>query len=161
MNVNLTDLGAVLAYLAGPVGIVAWMVYVSNWFRNATEDKGDGSQLIKLTGWRLQLLIFAVSALPPTAAFLILAYVPPEVITMLSPSYQFFATLFIAYLAQQVWFAYKKTNSFSTLSVSLPAIGADSGSTSISASIDAQSAPPVVKQSPALVQSAVGPPGGG
>lgn len=113
---DITNLVAVLTYLAGPAGVLAWFVYVSNWFRNAVE-KG----IVTLDGWRLQLLVAAVSFLPPVLAFVILAVVPTETLEKFSPYYQFVATLCLAYLGQQAWFAVTKPKTSTTVQVSVPA----------------------------------------
>lgn len=118
---DLTNLGAVLALLAGPAGIVAWMVYVSNWFRNAAEVKPDGSQLIKWSSWVTQLITAAVSFSLPIAAFLILKFVPAETLEAIAPYYQFLASVFLAYLGQQLWYAFKTPSTTTTVSVSVPA----------------------------------------
>ena len=110
MNTDLTSLTAVLAALMAPAGITAWMLYVSNWFRNATANgtvKFDAP-------WKVQLAVAAASILPPVAAFLITTYVPAATLASASPTYAFFSTVALAYLVQQGWFALTNNNDSKT-----------------------------------------------
>lgn len=136
-NTTLTDLTSILTSLAGPAGMLAWMVAVSNWFRNATETREDGTKLVTLSGTWLQVVVAAASIIPPAAAFLILTLVPADALTQLTPYYRFAATLFLTYLGQQVWFAFTKPNTTTTVQVSTPAATPDkTGATAATPSIN-------------------------
>lgn len=117
---TLTDLTAILTWLAGPAGTAAWMIYVSSWFKNATTEREDGTKLIDLTSWQLQLAVFVASVLPPIIAYAIRALVPTETLAAIAPIYSFVAILFLAYLGQQGYFLITKSASKTTVTVSAP-----------------------------------------
>lgn len=101
---DFTSLMATLVWLAGPAGIVAWLLFVSDTVRNWRED----GELTNFTPLGLQLSVAAASFLVPAVAYGILLLVPPATIETLQPFYSFVATFFLAYIGQKIWFRFNK-----------------------------------------------------
>lgn len=91
--VDPTDLNATLTWLAG-AGLATWAILVSDFFRNHQLPKFE-----QLAVGLQQAIIYAVMAIPPILAYVVLQVVPPETIEALAPHYKFVAALFTAMLA--------------------------------------------------------------
>lgn len=116
-EIDPTQLMVVLAWLAGPAGALAWMVFLSNMIRNWRS--GDVSQMDPyssgVAGWirrltpvQLQTLVTLLAFAVPSIAAGILKLVPPERLAAAQEVYSFIAMLFILYLGQQIWFQITK-----------------------------------------------------
>lgn len=103
MEVDLTNLNAVLAWLAGPVGAVAWAAFWSDLFRSLGASGFAG--LDKLTPLGKQLVYALGTALVPTAAYIVLSVVPTDVIAALAPHYAFAASVLLALLGGRLLYA--------------------------------------------------------
>lgn len=107
-----TQLSDLLAWLAGPLGIAAWMLYFSNWVRNVKDPQAElspfeakvSTYLNKLTPLGLQAFVLVGSLILPVIAKIILAFVPQETLVQLQPIWEFIALLCIGYFGQQVSF---------------------------------------------------------
>jgi hypothetical protein len=114
---DFTQLTAVLVWLAGPSGAAAWMVFLSNAVRNLREgdpnnmdeyQKGLAGLVRNMTPLALQTVVTVLAIGVPIAAAGVLAVIPAETLAAIQGTYSFIATLFIVYLAQQVWFQITK-----------------------------------------------------
>lgn len=103
-EVNYQDLNAVLTYLAGPLGAVAWFIFVSGFIRNLREKGAFTSW----QPWFMQLFVLAVSMAVPFGALAIVQNVPPAIIEGLQPWWAMLAAISIAYLVQQGYYLASK-----------------------------------------------------
>lgn len=111
MNPDILSLPALLTWLAGS-GVASWMLIWSNFIRNLkTESITPDQILYKFSQWvkklspaGLQALVIGGSFGLPVAAALILNFVPAEAIAAAAPIWQWAATLFTAFVGQQIWF---------------------------------------------------------
>lgn len=126
-EIDFTQLVVVLAWLAGPAGMTAWMVFLSNAIRNLREgdqaqmdeySKGIAGWIRSLTPLALQTLVTGLAFGVPIVAGLILNAIPAEALAAVQSTYSFIATLFIIYLGQQVWFQVTKPKPQPVASVS-------------------------------------------
>lgn len=128
----LTKLTALLAFLAGPAGIVFWMLTVSTLIRNLRYSPPDPNTADPLYAWLatwlralsplyLYLVVAAVSILPPVIAKAILEFVPATLLAKVEPYYGFIALLFVTFFAQQIW--YRVTKPGSNVAVAAAATG--------------------------------------
>lgn len=120
--IDFTQLVIVLAWLAGPMGMLAWMMGWTNWLRNVRT--ADPKRLSPLevsfrawleSGWRksplfVQVFHAFIAALVPALAFAITTFVPEKTILMLQPYYAFLALLYISYIGSQAWYQLTKAN---------------------------------------------------
>jgi hypothetical protein len=120
--IDFTQLVILLAWLAGPMGMMAWMMAWTNWLRNVRT--GDPASLSPLevgfrewleTGWRksplfIQVLHAFVAAFVPALAFVIITFVPEETLLLMQPYYAFLALVFLSYIGSQAWYQLTKTN---------------------------------------------------
>lgn len=106
MNINYTDLNELLAWLAGPVGALAWFVYVSNLVRGLCDD----GKLSTLAPWRIQLLVMGISLIVPIGALIVVTVLPAETIAQAQGVYSIVAAIAVAYLGQQGWFKLTKND---------------------------------------------------
>lgn len=90
----------VLEWLSGPVGAVAWFIFVSNLVRNAREDDA----LKNWTSWQVQHFVAGVSLVVPVGAILVNTYVSPDVLAGIQEYYAAISAIAIAYLGQQAWY---------------------------------------------------------
>lgn len=113
---NLT-LSEFLAYLAGPLGIAAFMLYLSNAVRNllqgnlARMSPSDQEIAIWLRGLRplkVQAIVTAIALGVPILAHTALTFVPADVLERLQPTFAFITKLLAIYLLQQVWYQITK-----------------------------------------------------
>jgi hypothetical protein len=117
MEIDFTQLMVTLAFLAGPAGAAAWMVFLSNAIRNLREidpnetnpyKKGLAGLIQQMSPFALQTFVTVLSLGVPALATVILAVVPVEVLEQLQAFYGPAAALFIIYLGQQIWFQVTK-----------------------------------------------------
>lgn len=122
--VDFANLVLTLAWLAGPAGITAWMIYYSNLLRNLHEvDLQDPNLKLSPLGKRaaawlqkrapevMQIIHGVGSFLLPGLAMIILEFVPPEWLVRAQPYYASLTMLFVAYLGSQVWYLWTKRSS--------------------------------------------------
>jgi hypothetical protein len=99
-NPDLTDLQQTLAFLAGPAGVVAWYIFVSDTLRNWTA----AGKFDKFSPLGLSLLNIGISFGTPSIAFVLINVFSEAEIATVQPIYSFVATLLLSYLAQQGYF---------------------------------------------------------
>lgn len=113
-EIDLTNLVVTLQWLAGPAGIVAWMLFVSNLFRNLRDNDFDeivaplaaklSEWLFLLTPMAYQAVVFVSSIAGPVVAVIVINVLPDQTIVLIQPYYQFVAMLFMSYIGQQIWY---------------------------------------------------------
>lgn len=91
-GIDFTDLQTLLLWLSG-AGLAVWCVLVSDWFRNT-----DWAWWHRISPTWQQVVVYAVMGVPPLAAYLILQFVPADVIEAAAPHFRFVATLLSAML---------------------------------------------------------------
>lgn len=116
-EIDFTQLMVLLAWLAGPAGAMAWMVFLSNMVRNwRTGDvsqmdpysSGVAGWIRRLTSVQLQTLVTVMAFAVPSIAAGILKLVPADKLAAAQEYWSFFAMLFLLYLGQQIWFQITK-----------------------------------------------------
>lgn len=100
-------LNELLVWVAGPAGTAACFVYVSNLVRNLREE----GKLAEWSSWAVQLLTVGLSLAGPVAAYLVITYVPQDIIGQLQPFYGMIGALASSYLIQQGWYKLTKNDS--------------------------------------------------
>jgi hypothetical protein len=121
MNVvDFTQLVVLLAWLAQPAGMFAWMMAWTNWLRNVRT--GDPVLLSPLelsfrdwleTGWRksplfVQLFHAFIAAFVPALAFVITSAVPEDTLLRLQPYFAFLGMIYLSYVGSQAWYQLTK-----------------------------------------------------
>jgi hypothetical protein len=107
-----SNLGELLAWLAGPLGVAAWMMYFSKWVRNIKDPTVElppfqakiSTYLNNMTPFGLQAFVLVGSLIVPIIAKVILTFVPQDTLAQLQPVWEFIALLCIGYFSQQVAF---------------------------------------------------------
>lgn len=121
MNTELdyTNLSLLLAYLAGPLGVAAWMVFLSNAVRNLRESDPQSlnpinqelARLVRtMRPLQLQVLVTVLALGIPSIAKVILVFVPVEALERAQSTFAFIAMLMAVYIVQQVWFQVTKVS---------------------------------------------------
>ncbi len=121
MNVvDFTQLVVLLAWLAQPAGMFAWMLAWTNWLRNVRLGDPDLLSPLEIgfrewleTGWRksplfIQLFHAVIAALVPAIAFGITSFVPPETLLRLQPYFAFLGMIYLSYVGSQAWYLLTK-----------------------------------------------------
>lgn len=103
---NYQNLSELLAYLAGPVGALAWALYVSNLVRNLRDD----GKLAKLSSAAIQGIVLAISAGVPLVSYAILQFVPAAELAKFQDVWAILATVGMSYLVQQGWYKLTKSD---------------------------------------------------
>lgn len=119
-QVDYNKLADILAWLAGPAGMVAWVMYWSQFLKNVRDNEPDSLSWVgrllrtyldkgpKSPG-AVQLLHLIVAFIVPVTARLITSFAPADILLSLQPVYAFLAMFYLAYTASQVWYQATKT----------------------------------------------------
>lgn len=122
-NTDYTQLTSVLAWLAGPAGMLAWLIAWSNFLKSVRENEPE--ELSALGQWlrayldkganntpaAVQFLHLVGSLIVPALAALVTSLVPAEFILSLQPTYAWLAMFYLAYVGSQVWYEFTKAKS--------------------------------------------------
>lgn len=107
-----------LAWLAGPLGIAATMIYISNAMRNLLQgnlqrmspsDQEIATWLRKQRPLKVQLIVTLLTLGIPSIAYAVITFVPTEWLEWAQPHFAFLAMLLSIYIAQQVWYQITKS----------------------------------------------------